>query len=394
MNKITCCVSLAALVAAAPAFGQTSGEVGEQVQVLADWAHAPLYTDGWSVDRVLDDTTVIGPSGDEIGYIENLIFDQEGQVIAVIAEVGGFWDIGDTHVSIPWEQVDLSPTGPTLEVPVTEENADDYPVFGERSFFPEEQAETIAEVDDDLATEAGVFKATDLIGDYAYLEGNERYGYVSDLIVSNGKLEAVVIDASAYGTPGTYAYPYYHTYRPWAPGGWRYNLPYGAEDIEVIDTFDYSEMVSQSAQPASETRGTNASGDEQSATQGDVAGGEGAMSADSPQMSDTSYEAAIIAVETSAQVEFEPLDAADIVVVRLSELEGDAATEGPKLDAALEAGTAAMDALQASIAENQTLVTKLESEGNFVPEDVVAVRVGDSGSLVVYVDDREGSTAN
>lgn len=124
---------------------------------------------------------------------------------------------------------------------------------------------------------------------------------------------------------------------------------------------------------------------------------EGSVSAESvinddpAVMSDSSYEAAIIAIKTSGQVEFEPLDLADIRVVRLSELEGDATTEEPLLDEALDASSQAKSALHTSVGASDTLVVKLRSEGGFAATDVVAVNVASDGNLVVYVDDREGT---
>lgn len=112
--------------------------------------------------------------------------------------------------------------------------------------------------------------------------------------------------------------------------------------------------------------------------------------ADTANMSDTSYEAAVIAIETSAMVEFEPVDAADITIVRLSELVGDVATGNASLDKALAASAEVRNALHTSVGQNETLLSKLESEGGFTAEDVVAVRTKDDGSLVVYVEDREG----
>ncbi|GEM_PF-2236384 len=109
------------------------------------------------------------------------------------------------------------------------------------------------------------------------------------------------------------------------------------------------------------------------------------------EMSDNSYEAAIIAIETSGQVEFEILDLGDIRVLRLSELDGDMATEGVLLDQALDANSDAQAALHASVSDNDVLVEKLGLEGNFAVTDVIAVRASPSGQLIVYVDDRQVS---
>jgi len=95
------------------------------------------------VDTILDDYEVRGENGDDIGSVENMIFDDEAQVLAIIAQVGGFWDTGDTHVSVPWEQVELA--NGALTVPVTEDNLDDYSIFGDSGLFFEEDASELTE---------------------------------------------------------------------------------------------------------------------------------------------------------------------------------------------------------------------------------------------------------
>lgn len=273
MKTLSYGASLLAVTFAAQAFAQDQQQnqtaqersAAEDVMVLSEWNYDTLYASGWSVERVIDETDVVGATGEELGSIENIIFSDEGQVLAVIAEIGGFLDIGDTHVAIPWEEVELSADAARMTVPVTEETVEDYSVF-ETGFFFETDAETITQVDDDLETGAMVFKATDLIGDYAYLSENARYGYVNDLVVNDGTISAVVIDAAAYGRPGYYAYPYYG-YRAHPSYYPRYNLPYTGEEIAVLEEFDYDRM--QTGIAADDT--TSATGDNQDQTETEAA---------------------------------------------------------------------------------------------------------------------------
>jgi hypothetical protein len=214
---------------------------GNDMIVLADWTYEPLYDSGWSVEELLDETAVTGPSGQEIGSVENLVISDDGKIMAMVAEVGGVLDLGDTHVSIPWNEVELSQDMQRVEIPINEESADDYWIFGERSPLLKEEADRIVTLNEDTKTGIKIFKATDLIDDYAYLTGDVKYGYVNDLLVQDGKVSAVVIDASRYANPGYYAYPY----RPgdgWRPSGLVYQLPYGEGEIATIDTFDYDLM--------------------------------------------------------------------------------------------------------------------------------------------------------
>ena len=207
----------------------------EKVIALSDWQMDEVYTDGISVDRVLDDAEVYGTNGEEIGSIENVVFSRDGEVISVIAEVGGFWDMFDTHVNVPWEQ--LSWNGmERVNIPVTEDNVEDYSVFKSDYLTSAEAQQGVEVVDDDLQTGQNAFRATDLIGDYSRVRQDGSlvtYGYVNDLIIRDGKLQSVVVTTDdGYGVSGPRGYPYYR--QGWNPSAPYYDMPYDtAEAIEA-----------------------------------------------------------------------------------------------------------------------------------------------------------------
>ncbi|MDF0602197.1 PRC-barrel domain-containing protein [Psychromarinibacter sp. C21-152] len=60
----------------------------------------------WDVDTVYEE---VGADWNEIGEIEDLILSRDGQLIGIVAEVGGFLDIADKHVMINIEDVKLVP---------------------------------------------------------------------------------------------------------------------------------------------------------------------------------------------------------------------------------------------------------------------------------------------
>lgn len=161
----------------------------DNVQVLSNWNYDSIYQSNRSVEWMIDNTSLIGATGDKIGGIENVIFSDDGQALALIAEVGGFWDIGDSYVSVPWEQVEIDVAAGTVAVPVTEDNVGDYFFSTDGLFGPEgdarlaeAEARSIQGVDDDLTTGPDIFKATDLIGDYSFAESSSLYGYVNDIL--------------------------------------------------------------------------------------------------------------------------------------------------------------------------------------------------------------------
>ena len=60
--------------------------------------------EGWSMDTVHDE---IGADWNDIGEIEDIILNKSGQMVGIVAEVGGFLDIADKHVMIPVSDVNL-----------------------------------------------------------------------------------------------------------------------------------------------------------------------------------------------------------------------------------------------------------------------------------------------
>ena len=204
---------------------------------LDQWGYEGLYEEGaWTAEQLLD-AEVYGPTGDEIGEVENIVVGTDGAVDALIAEVGGFWDIGDTHVRVPWSEIDVSFENgeANVQVPVTEETVEDYDLFG--GIGGEFRV-----VDDDEPFTPRGWRVTELINDYVTLEGGVRYGWVEDLVFDEaGRLEAVVVDA-AYGVYGPYAYPYYGYGYGFRPGYPYYELPYGEAEVAELEPFDYEQL--------------------------------------------------------------------------------------------------------------------------------------------------------
>lgn len=239
IHSIRFTVSALALVTAAPAFAQN-----DDIEVLTGWNYDALYSSGWSVEDMLDTTELIGPDEEIIGDIDNVIFSNDGEVLGIIASVGGFWDIPDTHVHVAWADVELGDTIDQAAVPVSEETVEEYDVFDglfEEETITEDEAQTTDTLEGSVATGPNIFKATDLIGDYAYLSDGARYGYIADILVEDGTVAAIVTDAASYGRGGYYAYPY--SYRGVSPAdGSRYVMPYSGSLLDTIEQFDYEQL--------------------------------------------------------------------------------------------------------------------------------------------------------
>lgn len=262
-------------------------KVGEVIR-LNEWDTDGLYQNSWSAEALFD-RQVYGQNGEEIGDVEDLIIGSNGELLALIAEVGGVWDIGDTHVSVPWKQVTFREDG-SVSIPVTEDNADEFSVLNEPGAQDLKQG-VVSNLDGkQLGPRA--WRASELIGDIARIRDGEGaaanrsaegdqgkqakagqttkgkksstdqaqadkampsanenqaayrgYGYVSDLIFRDGRVAAAIVDrAAGYGTRGRYAYPYYGYSYGWTPGSRYYDLPYNQEEAVTITPFKYDRL--------------------------------------------------------------------------------------------------------------------------------------------------------
>ena len=160
------------------------------------------------------------------------------EIVALIAEVGGFWDIADTHVTIPWREIERR--GGRVYSPITAETAENYGMFAEE-YFTAADVGNLDGVNEFFETGPYIWKATALLDDYVVHQSGEPFGYVTDLVFDDaGKLLAVVaVQArSDIDRRGVYAFPWDD--RGWEPRFDHYTLRHTAEDIERLPTIDYS----------------------------------------------------------------------------------------------------------------------------------------------------------
>lgn len=209
--------------------------VDEPVAISA-WNYDELYAmEGFRGEALLD-ADVYGVGGEEIGEVENVIFEGD-QAIALVAESGGFLDIGDRHVVVPWDQVEF--IDGAIVVPVTEETLDDYDIWGETSVVSRSLDEIKVADDGEVAPTVSAWRLTDLLYDYATAAG-AGYGYINDVIMSrDGSIEAVVTMPRG---GGYYATPFYGTGYGYSPYGSTYDVGYGAGELGGLEEFEYGEL--------------------------------------------------------------------------------------------------------------------------------------------------------
>lgn len=201
---------------------------------ITEWDYDSLYESGGIRSDELMGAEVFGDKGQEIGNVENVVLNGQNEIIGVIAEVGGFVDIGDTHIIVPWEDVNMRDDG--VKVPVNQQNLNQFSLFGDDSPLSQQNLEEVARVKEGVNTGPRNWKLSSLLGDYAALEDEAGYGYVDEVLFSEeGKLQAVIIESGGY----PYAYPFYGYGYGWDPGLGTYGLPYGAGDVGAMEPFDY-----------------------------------------------------------------------------------------------------------------------------------------------------------
>lgn len=110
-------LSLAASGAIADTHGETkmsasadmAGMQGELIR-SRDITGGNIYTTNTADDEGWDSETVhdgIGSDWNEIGEIEDLVLSEDGKLIGLVAEVGGFLDIADKHVVVSVDDLNL-----------------------------------------------------------------------------------------------------------------------------------------------------------------------------------------------------------------------------------------------------------------------------------------------
>jgi hypothetical protein len=144
---------------------------------------------------------------------------------------------------VPWDQIQVSSDLSRVTIPVTEETVEDYSGSYVDGFLQKAETGQRRIVESDLATGARVWKATELIGDDAFLNDNAGYGNITDLVfTSDGNLHAVVVNAYAGYGGGYRAFPFYGYRYGWSPGYPNYYLGYDRNDIAVLPILDFDKM--------------------------------------------------------------------------------------------------------------------------------------------------------
>jgi hypothetical protein len=78
--------------------------------------------EGWDADWTYND---VRDRVNEIGEIEDIVLNSDGELVGIVAEVGGFLDIGDKHVMLKINDMKLTPVDDKQYVVITRFNEEE-----------------------------------------------------------------------------------------------------------------------------------------------------------------------------------------------------------------------------------------------------------------------------
>lgn len=219
------------------------GKAAADATTLAEWEYNSIYEAGGIRAEYLISEEVFGPKGNEIGNVADAIISADGRIAALIIEVGDFWDMAKTKIVVPWAQVTLTPDG--IKIPVSQDNYEQYLLFGEQSVVNMKTLQQQKPVNDIMATGAKTWRLSAMLGDYVVFEGkkgNVGFGYLEDVIFSmKGRIMALIVQSSlTKDSYGPYAFPFEGDQYGWQPYDNVYKLPYSAAVVGNQQPFRYT----------------------------------------------------------------------------------------------------------------------------------------------------------
>lgn len=102
-------------IATTPVFAQVMDPDAEMIRTR-DITGGPVYTTNEAMDEgswMDAGYDTVGPDWNQIGEIEDVVLDSSGQMVGIVAEIGGFLDLGDKHVILETKDVKLVPVDDT-----------------------------------------------------------------------------------------------------------------------------------------------------------------------------------------------------------------------------------------------------------------------------------------
>jgi sporulation protein YlmC with PRC-barrel domain len=87
-------------------------------------------------------TSVYNAEGQEVGSVQDIVFDKDGKIVGVVLKVGGLLGIGGKSVGIKWDEVQVMPQEGTVKVNYSEDQLKVAPAFKTQDAIAAEQPAT------------------------------------------------------------------------------------------------------------------------------------------------------------------------------------------------------------------------------------------------------------
>lgn len=185
------------------------------------------FQNSWTAENMLG-SDVYGEDGSLVGEVANIIIGPNGTIDRLVVSTDNFLGIGDRMVSVPQNNVTLTPGEAGIRTRLDEDQMDDFSLFAE----------------EEVRTGPRAFRVSDLMGDYVRLQNGRDYGYVTDVVFGrDGNLQAVLVqpditfDQAGYAG-GAYAYPFYGYDYGFEPLEQTYDLPYDETEVAEYEPIE------------------------------------------------------------------------------------------------------------------------------------------------------------
>ncbi|MEQ8603404.1 MAG: PRC-barrel domain-containing protein [Marivibrio sp.] len=193
-----------------------------ETTILSDWSYDALYGD-WRLTSLME-ASVHAETGERVGWVEDVIFDQNGVIDTVVVETKGDMVENGRFFEVEWDTLVFDSQERAVTLPYTVAQVLDLETAPTHAAFDSGQER----------------RGEALLSMVVNLDGREPYGRVDDLLMNVvGKVDAYVVEPDGEEGMG-YALPYdpnridtsvEHT-----------TLPYTQDKIIELGRFDYGEM--------------------------------------------------------------------------------------------------------------------------------------------------------
>jgi sporulation protein YlmC with PRC-barrel domain len=89
-------------------------------------------------------TSVYNAEGQEVGSVQDIVFDKDGKIVGVVLKVGGLLGIGGKSVGIKWDEVQVAPQEDALKVNYSKDQLKVAPDFKTKDAVAAEQQQPMA----------------------------------------------------------------------------------------------------------------------------------------------------------------------------------------------------------------------------------------------------------